>query len=126
VGEDVHPVESQVRAQGLHVGHEPVAAVRARIGRCRGVARAAQVEQDQAPVRGETAQVTEVGGGLHGAAGQDDERGALASQVVGELGPVGSGEGRHAPIFTGGGTAPQRSSRKCGQTSCLRLDGLNY
>lgn len=101
VGEQVHTVQTQVDAECLHVVDLPVAPVRRRIGGDRGVARAAQVEQDQPPVGGEATQIAQVGGGTHRSAGQDDERVALAAQVVGEFGSVGCGEGRHGVDLQG-------------------------
>lgn len=77
VGEQVHPFQAEVPAQGLDVVHQAVAAVRRRVGRHLGVTGAPQVEEVQPPAVGETAEVPEVGGGPHGAARQDDERRAL-------------------------------------------------
>lgn len=57
VGEQVEAVEAEVVAPGLHVLGHTVAAVRRRVGRSRRVAGAPQVQQGQAAVRGEPAEV---------------------------------------------------------------------
>jgi hypothetical protein len=59
----------------------------------------AQVQQHQRAMRGQPAQVTEVGRGLHGAAGNTDQRAILAGLVVGEPCAVGTIEDGHAEII---------------------------
>lgn len=55
--EQIHPVETQPYAQRFDVGDEPVTAVRRRIPRHGGAARAPGIEHDQLPVRREAAQL---------------------------------------------------------------------
>ena len=52
VGEQLHPVQTEVLAQRLHVADLTIATIGGRVGRMPGLAGAAQVEQDQLPVRG--------------------------------------------------------------------------
>lgn len=96
VGQQVDPVQAEVLAQRLHVGHEPVAAVGRGVLGCGGLPRPAQVQQDQLPYGGEPAEVAEVRARPHRPAGQADQGLTLPHQVVGERGGVVRGEGRHA------------------------------
>jgi hypothetical protein len=50
-------------------------------------------------MRGQPAQVTEVGRSLHGAAGNTDQRATLTGLVVGEPRAVGTIEDGHAEIL---------------------------
>lgn len=101
VGEQVDTFQAEVDAQRLDVGDEPVAAVGGRVLGRGGVPGAPQVQEDQLPPGGEPAETSEVGTRPHGTAGQADQRGALAHEVVGQLGSVVRVEGRHGPIQTG-------------------------
>ncbi len=95
VTEQVQPVEPQVLTQRFHVVDEPVAPVGGRIVRRRRPAGAPQIQHDQAPVRGQPAEVPEIDGVLHRPAGQTDQRRAVPEHSIGQLGAVVRGEGRH-------------------------------
>lgn len=100
VGEQIDAFQAEVRAECLDVADLSVAAVGRRVGRDAGVAGAPQVEQDQPAVPRQPAEIAEVGGGAHRPTGQAEQRLALAPYVVGELGPVRCGEGRHDAMLT--------------------------
>jgi hypothetical protein len=74
VAQQVDAVPPEVRAQCLDIVDESVAPVAGRIGRSRRPAGAAQVEQHERAVRGQPAQVVQVGRRLHRPAGQTDQR----------------------------------------------------
>ncbi|GAA1319222.1 hypothetical protein GCM10009647_050740 [Streptomyces sanglieri] len=76
--EHVHPVETEMLAQGLHVGDLTVDAVGRRIGGDGGAAGTPRIERDQpAPAR-QAAEIAETGGGTHRTAGQEEQRLSLA------------------------------------------------
>ncbi len=81
--------------QGEDVVYQPIAAVARRVGRDRRAAGAAQVELDQLPVPGQAAEVAQARGRAHRAAGQADQRFAVAVDVIGQLGSVEGVEDRH-------------------------------
>lgn len=126
VGEDVHAVEVEVGAERLDVGDLPVAAVGRLVGRDRGRAGTAEVEEVQGAVGGEAAEVTEVLGGAHRAAGQTHEGRARAPYVTGQFGAVRRGEREHGVIITAG--RPRGQCRLSGRVSSLDVKGfaLNY
>ena len=72
-----------------------------------GLASAAQVQQDQLPVRGETAQIAEVGAGAHRPAWQADHRSGgirtgadelVCDSVPSGAGKAGMGRSCHRPV----------------------------
>jgi hypothetical protein len=95
VTQQVTAVQAQMVLQGGHVVHQPVAAVTAGIFRDRGISRAAQVQHDQLPVRGQAAEIAQVRRCPHRPAGHAEQRNPFPMDVVGEFGPVRGGEGRH-------------------------------
>ncbi|GAA1076393.1 hypothetical protein GCM10009605_11390 [Nocardiopsis composta] len=99
VGQQVDPVQAEVGAERLDVAGLPVAPVAGRVGAGPGAPGAARVGHDQPAPPRQPAQAAEVGAGAHRAAGQADQRFPLAFGSVGELGPVGCGEGGHGAIL---------------------------
>ncbi len=94
VGEQVDPGEAEMVAQGLDVVDETVTAVGGGVLGDRRAAGAPEVEYGQAAVRGQAAEVAEVGG-VRGASRDADDRVAASVHAVGEPGSVGCGEGGH-------------------------------
>jgi hypothetical protein len=109
--EQLHPVQTEVLAQRLHIADLTITAIGGGVGRMPGLAGAAQVQQDQLPVRGKTTEVAEVGAGSHRPARQADQRsGGIrtgADDVIGDFGPIRCGKGRHGPILSPAGVVGQ-------------------
>jgi hypothetical protein len=99
VSQQVDSVQPEVDAQRFNVVDLPIAPVGRRIRRDGGFSGSAQVQQHQPAMRGQPAQVTEVGRSLHGAAGNTDQRATLTGLAVGEPRAVGTIEDGHAEII---------------------------
>jgi hypothetical protein len=91
----VEPVQPEVQPQRFDVLDLSIAPVGRRVVGDGGLSGAPQVQHHQWAVGGQSAEVTQVGRGLHAAAGQADERAALAGPVVGEWRAVPALEGLH-------------------------------
>jgi hypothetical protein len=111
VSEQVDSVQPQVDAQRFDIVDQPITPVARRVRRCGRGSGSAQVQQHQRAMRGQPAQVTEVGRGLHGAAGNTHQRVTRTGLAVGELRAVGTIEGCHAEIICADIRVLRRASR---------------
>src|ERR1700730_14722415 len=87
-----------------------------------GLTGAAQVQQDQMPVRAKTAEIAEIRAGPHRAAWQADHRsGGVrtgADDVIGEVGAIPPGQGRDGPILPPAGEVGQLVVEGGGPMDC--------
>jgi len=98
VREDVDAIHIKVDTEGLDVVDLPVAAVGRGVDRDAGVAGATQVEHHQLALRRQPTEIAEVCRRTHWSTGQAEQRVALTHDVIGQFGPVGSGEMWHGAI----------------------------
>ena len=90
---------TEMRAQSLDIVDQPITSIAGRVRRYRRFAGSAQVEQHQRAMRGQPAQVAEVGRGLHGTAGKADQRVTVADLVICKPRAVGTVDSSHFGII---------------------------